>query len=379
MKRIRLLYLALLVLSIVWISFQGGRLPYLTFYTLLMIPIGSAAYLFYVCRALRFYQGPSSHLATRSEGFSFPIILENTGPLPIVSLKLIMEKELCSFLNFDDAQVRSLNPGSRLEFTPEIVCLFAGAYPVGAKQFVIRDCFGLFSYTGRIPSPWRAVVRPQITSRADALLDMEQIRSAMEIRSISLESTLGSELREYQKGDSLRHIHWKNSARSGTLLVRRPEPRQMEQIRVLLLPDNGDAEKLRSDGSHPGRFGGAAPPSHGTGDAAAEQNGSADPLYATRRRDQFLELIVSIADYFCRQNQSVVFWYPLETMQEMIVDSYENFQQFYERIPDLIAGSRADAFDWKTWLSAHAAGDGSSVLLLNEEYTGENQLMVWRM
>ncbi len=343
------IYLLLLILSLVWVSLQGGLLPYLTFYTILMIPVGSAAYLFYVCKALRFYQGPSSHLVTRSEGFTFPIVLENTGPLPIVSLRLIMEKELCSFLNFDNGRTWSLNPGARLEFAPEMACLFAGAYPVGAKQFVIRDCFGLFSYTGRIPMPWRAAVRPQITDRADALLDMDQIRTAMELKSASRESILGSDLREYQNGDSLRHIHWKNSARSGTLLVRCPEPRQMEQIRILLLPE-----------------------AMGNGDGP-------DPLSRIRRRDHFLELIVSIANYFCRQNQSVIFWYPQEEMLETVVDSYENFQEFYERIPDLLSGSDENAPDWKTWLSARGTGEDGPILLLNEKYTDENPLTVYHL
>ncbi len=351
-----LIYLILLILSLVWISLQGGPLPYLTFYTVLLIPAGSAAYLFYVCKALRFYQGPASHLVTRSEGFSFPIVLENTGPLPIVSLRLVMEKELCSFLNFDDSRIWSLDPGSRLEFTPEMVCLFAGAYEAGARQFVIRDCFGLLSYTGRIPMPWRAVVRPQITDRADALLNLEQVRTAMELHSASREPILGSDLREYQKGDSLRHIHWKNSARAGTLLVRRPEPRQMEQIRILLLPAD---QRERSDAS------------------GAETSLSADALSDIRRRDQFLELTVSIADYFCRQNQSVVFWYPRDEMREMIVDSYENFEEFYEQIPDLLSGSCENTPDWKAWISTHGgAGDGP-ILLLNEACMDENPLTVY--
>lgn len=343
-----LLYLILLILSLVWVSLQGGTLPYLTFYTLLMIPAGSAVYLFYVCRALRFYQGPSSHLVTRSEGFSFPIILENTGPLPIVSLRLVMEKELCSFLNFDDSRTWSLDPGARLEFSPEMVCLFAGAYTAGAKEFVIRDCFGLFSYTGRIPTTWRAVVRPQITGCADALLDMEQVRTAMELHVPSREAILGSDLREYQKGDSLRHVHWKNSARSGTLLVRRPEPRQMEQIRILLLP-----ESIQDD-----------------------NNPHSDPLFHIRRRDRFLELTVSIADYFCRQNQSVIFWFPQEEMREMAVDSYESFRKFYEQIPELLSVSdRFSSSDDSGPVSG--AGEDGAVLLLDEKHIEDNPLTVW--
>ncbi len=406
-----LLYLLLLILSLVWVSLQGGTLPYLTFYTLLMIPAGSAAYLFYVCRALRFYQGPSSHLVTRSEGFSFLIILENTGPLPIVSLRLVMEKELCSFLNFDDSRTWSLDPGARLEFSPEMVCLFAGAYPAGAKEFVIRDCFGLFSYTGRIPMTWRAVVRPQITGCADALLDMEQVRTAMELHAPSREAILGSDLREYQRGDSLRHVHWKNSARSETLLVRRPEPRQMEQIHILLLPEAMDKESdphsERLHTSQKKSSSGSRNPSHRSDTDVSASEAFSDKLSHIRRRDRFLELTVSIADYFCRQNQSVIFWYPQEGMREMAVDSYESFRKFYEQIPELLSvsdrfsssgdsghvsgtgtsggsgrffssgNSGINAPDWKAWLSAHGAGEDGAVLLLDEKHIEDNPLTVW--
>lgn len=340
MKRI---YPVLLLLSLIWVSFQGGVLPYLTFYTLLLIPAGSAAYLFYACRVLRFYQGPSSHLVTRSEGFSFPVILENNGPFPILSLRLIMEKDCCGVINFDDSRVLSLEPGQRLEFTPDVICRYAGAYPIGAKQFVLRDCFGLFTYTGQIPVPWRAVVRPQITNRAEALLHTEPVRSAMELSgSDAAENTLSGELREYRQGDRLHHIHWKNSAKTGRLLVRKPEPRQMEQIHILLLPDAVSTD-----------------------------------LEDIRRRDLFLELAVSAADYFCRQNQAAVFYYPDGAMCRIIVDSYGNFRDFYEKIPDLLSKASKDSADWETWLAKQASG-GDTILLLNEHYVNENPLTVYR-
>ena len=153
----------------------------------------------------------------------------------------------------------------------------------------------------------------------------------------------------------------------------------MEQIRVLLLPEAMDQES----GS----------------DASASSAGS-DALSHIRRRDQFLELTVSIADYFCRQNQSVIFWYAQGEMREMAVDSYESFRKFYEQIPDLLSGSDgfsksavfsgSDGFsgpdgsgstapDWETWLSAHGAGEDGTVLILNEKYMDENPLTVWHM
>ncbi len=338
-----LLYAAALAAALVRFSFQGGLLPYAAVYTLLLVPLAAAAYLFYACHAFQFYQGLSVHLMTKSESVLFPLVLENAGPFPIVSLRLHLEKERCLVRQFDDGAVLSLEPGERLEFSPEIVCLYAGAYDIGAVCYTVRDCFGLFSFTGRIHTPFRAIVRPQITDRADALLDLDHLRNAIELNNPYLtETTLGAELREYRPGDRLHQIHWKNTARTGQMLVRKPEPRQMEQIRVLLLPER-----------------------------------AADSLEDARRRDLFLELAVSIADYFCRQNQSVLFYYPKTDMQEAAVDSYDSFQRFYERLPEELSAACKDDMDWAAWLNSHDAGLGGMVLLLHENCENQNPLTIY--
>ncbi len=338
-----LFWTALLILSLVWISLEGGLVPYLTFYTILLLPAASAAYLICAGRSLRFYQGPDSHLVTKSESIPFGIVLENTGPIPIVSLRLVLETQRCRLLRLDDSRVWSLNPGERLELSPEIVCLYAGAYPVGVRQYVLRDCFGLFSWTRQVPSPWRAIVRPQITDRAAPLLDMEHIRNSLELHSRRTGSTLGPDFREYRRGDPLRYIHWKNSARSGTLLVRLPEPPQMEQTRILMLPEN-----------------------------------MSDNLNDTIRRDHFLELAVSIADWFCRQDRPVVFYYPQTEMKQYIVDSYGSFQDFYEHIPDALSGASCGSMDWKTWLLSQEDLKEDQILLLSEAHVEDEPLIIYR-
>ena len=230
-----------------------------------------------------------------------------------------------------------------MEFESELVCRYAGAYDVGIRAFEIGDCFHLFSFLHKAPTRFRVIVSPRITDAAEAMMDFEEIRNQMELRNTLLcENISGNELREYRQGDSLKRVHWKNSARAQKLLVRRPEPRQMQEIHIMMIPARSGSQMER-----------------------------------IRQRDRFLELAVSAADYFCTRNKPVTFHYPKGGLRTRIIDSYGAFREFYTEIPDELDGSQGEGGELELWSEENRPAPEGILLLLYEDAEGENPFRVY--
>lgn len=112
-----------------------------------------------------------------------------------------------------------------------------GRFDVGPMTVRVRDPFGMVelgrSFRGTAP----LVVTPRTTPLPAISLDGGR-RGAGDDRprAFAIGSAEDVTIREYRRGDDLRRVHWRSSARAGELMVRREE--QPGQSRVTLLVDN---------------------------------------------------------------------------------------------------------------------------------------------
>lgn len=115
-----------------------------------------------------------------------------------------------------------------------------GIIPVGPPVEVRSDPVGLF----RRERPWEdrheLYVHPRIetvpTTSAGLIRDLEGQASRRIVDSdISFHA-----IREYVPGDSRRHVHWKSTAKTGTLMVRQYEETLRSRTAVILSVDPGD-------------------------------------------------------------------------------------------------------------------------------------------
>ncbi len=348
-RRMVALYLAALVLSVVWASFEAGPLPFMTLYTLLLLPVASVVYLIAVNLSIRFHQEVSpglpgetagrpvsavmrEHRLTKGEPSSYQLLVENVGILPFARVTLCMETERAQLRGIEAEQELALRPGERWQTGSEIVCRYAGTYEVGLQSYRLEDCFHLFRVEFPAPAPFRVIVCPALPDENVRPPELDVLQNVLEVRTPYLEeSSLGNDLREYRAGDSIRRIHWKNSARTGTLLTRLPEPKEMQRMQVVMIPEP-----------------------------------VTDALPDVVRRDKYLEAAVALAYYFCRQKKPVLFCVPKGEIREKIVDSFETFRAFYENLPDEVrAIDSMDGAKWNEWIRGHSIPDGT-VLLLRE-------------
>src|SRR6202790_3421046 len=125
-----------------------------------------------------------------------------------------------------------------------------GVYRQEAFRIVTRFPFGFLEKGRRIDLPTEAVVYPSVEGSAEFLDALPGIQGALESFSRGHGQDLYA-LRAYLPMDSARHVHWKASARSGSLMVR--EFAREEDARVLLVLDPyspaalGDATAAQKD------------------------------------------------------------------------------------------------------------------------------------
>ena len=109
-----------------------------------------------------------------------------------------------------------------------------GVYRQDAFRIVTRFPFGFLQKAHRISLPTEALVYPSVEPTREFFEILPGLQGAME----SLAKGRGQDLyalRDYVPTDSARHVHWKASARLGSLMVR--EFTREDETRVLLVLD----------------------------------------------------------------------------------------------------------------------------------------------
>lgn len=116
-----------------------------------------------------------------------------------------------------------------------------GLYRQEAFRLVTRFPFGFLQKARRLDLHSEALVYPSVEATPEFLDVVPGIQGVIETLSKGRGQDLYA-LRDYQPTDSARHVHWKASARSGSLMVR--EFASEEDARVVLVfdPHSGAAE-----------------------------------------------------------------------------------------------------------------------------------------
>lgn len=172
--------------------------------------------------------------------------LRNRGWLPIAWLRLhdSLPIQLKS-PNFYRT-VLSLMPHERATLSYELDCRRRGYYPLGPLTLHSGDLFGIGNEQLRITRDEAVIVFPQIVPLTHLGLPAQSPFGEVASKQRIYEDParlLG--VRDYQRGDSIRHIHWKATAVHGDLQVKRFEPAISVEAQILLDLHNDDYTRAR--------------------------------------------------------------------------------------------------------------------------------------
>ncbi|MDQ1705009.1 MAG: hypothetical protein QOF18_1375, partial [Frankiaceae bacterium] len=99
-----------------------------------------------------------------------------------------------------------------------------GRYRIGPLTVRLTDPFGLCELTRSFSSADLLVVTPQVVPLPDVRLGGDWAGAGeSRARSVATSGEDDAATREYRRGDDLRRVHWRSTARTGELMVRREE------------------------------------------------------------------------------------------------------------------------------------------------------------
>jgi uncharacterized protein (DUF58 family) len=160
---------------------------------------------------------PPEHLQVR-DTFQREVILTNQGRMPGLWLRLYDNTDLPGHR---DAPIINILGNQSHIWQTTFNCQKRGRYHLGPTKVTATDPFGIFTHNRTLGQKQDIIVYP-------ATIDLPLFRFASfsdfgygsGYQSISRISSNASSVREYVSGDSLHHIHWRSTARIGSLMVK---------------------------------------------------------------------------------------------------------------------------------------------------------------
>jgi len=175
----------------------------------------------------------------RVEGQELKVIIniENESMTSIGHMEIYDTPPQLFKLYIQPSYIVSLPARARLEVTYNVKPV-VGRHIFGCLRVILRDSLGLFYYEGRIECKEDIIkIKPKIVHEVKGVLSKTVSapygRARFRMKGIGMDFL---DLRDYQPGDDVRHVHWKATARSGTLKVKEYELEA--HLRVIFVLDS---------------------------------------------------------------------------------------------------------------------------------------------
>lgn len=147
------------------------------------------------------------------------LTLSNTGSRAILPSRVVLPVGA----GRGEFDVNRLGPGASAEELFAIPTTRRAVVKVGPVSVVRGDPLGLFERVHRKDEPVDLYVHPRTVRFEGQSLGFVRDLEGLPAKDLSRDDVSFHALREYQPGDDLRHVHWKSTARTGSVMVRQYE------------------------------------------------------------------------------------------------------------------------------------------------------------
>lgn len=299
MRRNRIIWLCLWVLSLVGISLRGGAVSYGFFAVLTLVPIISLLYLLAVYILFHVYQKVEQRYASVNEPVRYHFSLVNEYPLLFCGIRVNFFSSFSTITGLDSETEYELQPHTRIEKETNLICKYRGEYEVGIKEIEIQDFFRLFRIRYKNKECVHAVVKPQLLKieklgeieLSDAVRNSERNKSELDVLS-----------REYIAGDDRRLINWSQYARTNTLRTRNQIGTEHREIAIIM---------------------------------GTYRNSTSQHVFIPTE-NKMLETALAVSYYFSRNNISAAEYHYHQELVRLSVGRTSEFEDFYDRLSEVV-------------------------------------------
>lgn len=221
MAKNRFLYCALFFLSLVFIYFYGGKIPYMLFYVIVVLPIVSILFTLISFSRFKFVESIDKRTVMKGETINYTLSIHNPDFFLYPFIKVNFYGDNTVFSRQFQAKSFSLLPFKKKSFTYSLTCRYRGQYTVGIKSIEFEDYLGIFKLSYKPNSTKTITVNPRLVVLENMNIKTNYLSETHSILNNRFEDiTTISDTRKYAYGDSLKRIHWKLSAKVNQLMVK---------------------------------------------------------------------------------------------------------------------------------------------------------------
>ncbi|ACL70649.1 DUF58 domain-containing protein [Halothermothrix orenii] len=182
-----------------------------------------------------------------TEKGSCQVKFQNKGRLPVFWLKVteILPRGLGYKFR---KEILSLKPGETKEWNLELKGIKRGYYRVGPLRWETGDIIGYEKYSGEVEATNPLIVYPRVKTLEE--LGLPSRLPFGEIswpRPIYQDPTQVVGIRDYNPGDSIKRVHWKATARTGNLQVKKYRSTVALEVAIILNLNSEDYGLKRLD------------------------------------------------------------------------------------------------------------------------------------
>lgn len=218
----RIIYVCLFVLSLIFVYFFGGKVPYVLFYTTLILPAVSFIYIFVIYFRFKYVQDIDKKFVIKGDKVNFIFSVNNEDIFLYPYIRVTFCSAETIFAKQFQVKSFSIPPFGNKSFAFELHCNYRGNYEIGIESIEIEDFLGIFKLSYKVLSPKIITVYPRIVylDRFHLKTDyMSESHSVLNSRHEDMSTIL--DVRKYAYGDSLKKVHWKLTAKTGWLMVKK--------------------------------------------------------------------------------------------------------------------------------------------------------------